>query len=224
MHRFVDLANLITLTSLLSALASVLSAIDGRTGWALALLIASGLIGLVDGLVARRLKRNELQKRFGSALDSLVDCCAFGFAPSIVLYCAGMNTIAEMVLLAALPVCVVWRVAYFEVMGIQTAPHSEKRYYTGLPSTYVALAVPAAAMLGFVGPLWFRWGMGVTVTAACLAMVSSCRVRKPGIAANAVFALLAVPVIGALLAFDDQLPHRARPDDSNSLSGERAEK
>lgn len=208
MLRFLDVANGLTIASLVSSLASAALAINGHTGQSIIALIVAGICDLFDGLVARRLKRDEERRKFGSALDSIVDGCAFGFAPSLFLYCAGLNSVPEMFLLAALPICVVWRVAYFDVVGLQT--EKQAKYYTGLPATYVALVLPLVSTLGFVDATWFRWGNAAAVVVLCLAMTSSVSVRKPSGIAYIFFLLLAVGVTTALICYGSLLPTSMR--------------
>jgi CDP-diacylglycerol--serine O-phosphatidyltransferase len=227
MQRFLDAANALTIAALIAAFGCVILAINGHTGLAFVALIVSGLADLFDGFVARKLARDEQQKKFGGVLDSLVDGCAFGFAPSVMLYCAGMTTVAELLILMALPVCVVWRVAYFEVVGMQPGPPLEPsgparpRYYTGLPATYVALALPAAALFGFIGATWFRWAVAITVVLVSVAMVSSLKVRRPGAPAYAVFVVLASAVMVLLSIYGGRLPNRTSSalDSSASVVG-----
>ena len=226
MFRFFDIANALTLTSLLAALGSAAFAVDGRIGYALVAMILSGLCDIFDGMLARRLSRSDQAKRFGGTLDSLVDACAFGFAPSVLFYCAGMRSIPETVIWALFPMCVVWRVTYFEVVGLQPSPASQMddaaatslaatslaatspestRYYTGLPATYAALLLPLASMLGFVSELSFRWDVGITALLLCWLMTSAIRVRKPRPVAYAVFVVMAVVASSLFVMYDSQL-------------------
>ncbi len=213
MQRFWDAANGLTLVSLIAAFGSVILAMNGLTGLALIALIACGIIDLFDGFVARALARTEEQKRFGGILDSLVDACAFGFAPAAMLYCVGMNSLVEVLILVCLPLCVVWRVAYFEVVGLEVRQPVDPsgamaiRYYTGLPATYVALALPAAALCGFLGETWFRWAMGSTIVGLCLAMVSTWKVRKPGLKTYLIFVVLAIVASSLLATYGAMLPN-----------------
>jgi len=153
--------------------------------------------------LARRLSRSEVEQEFGGTLDSLVDGCAFGFAPSVLFYSVGMQSIPETVLWAVFPMCVVWRVTYFEVVGLQSIPASEHgggaasavestRSYTGLPATYAALLLPLASMLGFVDEQWFRWGVGLTALLLCWLMTSAIRIQKPKPLAYVAFVVMAI--------------------------------
>lgn len=203
MLRFFDAANAISLVALLAAATCCCLAIEQLPAYAVVALIVAGLCDLFDGLVARRLVRNEEQRVFGGRLDSLVDACAFGFAPSLFLFAAGLNSPLDVSLLAMFLVSAVWRLAYFDTVGLETDGNA--RYYIGLPTTYVALILPLAFLLIFAGPFWFENGMRIAVVMLAAAMVSQVRIRKPGGIAYAGFLLLAMVVVGVLLWFAPQL-------------------
>jgi CDP-diacylglycerol--serine O-phosphatidyltransferase len=197
MAQFVDPANLLTLASLISAVACSFLAIQRHIHWAVVALILSGLCDLFDGVVARRMQRGEDCRRFGSNLDSLVDACAFGFAPVVLLFNSGCRSLAEGGLLGLFAVCVVWRLAYFN-----TVPMSEvdgRRYFTGMPSTYVALFFPLVYLVGLVQERWLRPGLVAMTVTLMLAMVSTRKVRKPGGLAYVFFLGLAVVAVVLLL-------------------------
>lgn len=197
MLRFLDPANALSLVGLASALAGAILAMHGRLAQGLVAMIASGLCDLFDGLVARNLTRTDEQRRFGGHLDSVVDAAAFGFAPAIWMHAAGVRTLPECALLAFFASCAVWRLAYFDTVGLST--EGEARYYTGLPVTYVALVIPLAALAGFAGASALRWTLDGAAFALALAMVSPFRVRKPGGAMYAVFLLAAAGMIALYL-------------------------
>ena len=63
-----------------------ISAFQGNdTHWeiALACVIGAGVLDGMDGRIARLLRA---QSRFGAELDSLSDVCAFGVAPSLIMF------------------------------------------------------------------------------------------------------------------------------------------
>lgn len=195
MLRFVDVANLLSLVGLASALAGALLAMHGRLAHGLVAMILSGLCDLFDGLIARRLARTDEQRAFGGHLDSVVDACAFGFAPAIWLHAAGLRSLPECALLAFFAACAVWRLAYFDTVGLST--EGGARYYTGVPVTYAALVIPIAALAGFAGAEALRWTLVGACGVLALTMVSPLRVRKPGGAMYAVFLLAAIGMISA---------------------------
>lgn len=206
MLRFLDVANLISLLALLAAAACCGLALRGLPAYAVIALIGAGIGDLFDGLVARRLARTEEQQRFGARLDSLVDACAFGFAPCVWLFAAGLQSPLDLLLLGAFLCCAVWRLAYFDTVGLENAGGS--RYYVGLPTTYVALILPLAFLLVLVSQQWFANGMRLAVAASALAMVSPVRVRKPGGGAYVGFVLLAVTVVSLLVYHGPQIHAR----------------
>ena len=193
-RQLLDLANALTLTGLAAAVACALLAIQGQPAYAVVALMVSGVCDLFDGVVARRLNRSREQQNFGGRLDSLVDVCSFGFAPVVLMYSAGLNGILEVLLLIFFILCVVWRLAYFDMVGLQSV--GKQRYFIGLPVTYVSMILPLAFLAGFWGIPWLRGCVALAVVGLALAMVSTYRIRKP----TGVFYLI-FPVSGVVLAF-----------------------
>jgi len=192
--QLLDLANALTLAGLVAAVACALLAIQGHLAYAVVALMVSGVCDLFDGVVARRLNRSPDQQNFGGRLDSIVDACSFGFAPVVLMYSAGLNGIVEVLLLLFFILCVVWRLAFFDMIGLQSV--GKQRYFIGLPVTYVAMILPLAFLAGFWGMLWLRGCVAVAVVGLALAMVSTVRIRKP----SGVFYLI-FPASGLALAF-----------------------
>lgn len=195
--RFLDAANALTLSSLALAVTCMVFAMAGQLHWAVVALICSGFCDIFDGVVARRLTRDDQQKAFGHAMDSLVDACAFGMAPAVLLYASGFDSLYSLPLLLMLPICVVWRLALFSVVDMPTS--NGRSTFCGLPCTYVALALP----LVYVAALWFpavlQPGLVGMTLGLVLAMGSTKQVRKPSMKAYAFFALLGVVAIGLLI-------------------------
>lgn len=191
--QLLDAANAITLTGLAAALACAFLAISGQAAYAVVALMISGVCDLFDGVVARRLDRNEQQKAFGGNLDSVVDACSFGFAPVVLMYATGFSDPFAVVLLVLFATCVVWRLAYFDTLGMTTVGSTQ--YFSGLPVTYVATFLPLAFLSGFVGIVWFQACIGIAVIGLSLAMVSRIPIRKP----SGIFYLL-FPLAGIALA------------------------
>jgi CDP-diacylglycerol--serine O-phosphatidyltransferase len=195
MLRFVDLANAITILSLGCGLACALLAIRQRMAFALIALIVAGLCDLFDGLVARRLSRTDEQRHFGGRLDSLVDACSFGFAPAILLFAIGRTSPAEMLAVFLLPICAVWRLAYFDAT---TPPGNPPRFHEGMPTTYVALFLPLGLLIGHLSSIGMRSAAVVTAVVLSVAMVCRVRIPKPrGIA----YAIFLVAGVAAIVAF-----------------------
>jgi CDP-diacylglycerol--serine O-phosphatidyltransferase len=202
MLRFLDVANAVSLAGLGAALGCALLAASGRPAYAIAALIVAGLCDLFDGAIARRLARTAEQRQFGARLDSLVDACAFGLAPAVLCASLGLRHPAELVLVFALLFACVWRLAYFDTVGL-TATEGRPSYI-GLPTTYVALVLPVTLLAGFIGPTALRTATCVAAAALAVAMVSPLRIPKPGGAWYGVFLLLAVVLIGIYTLLADR--------------------
>lgn len=197
MHRFFDPANAVSLIALLSAAACCWFSISRLPAYGVVALIVSGLADLLDGQVARRLTRTEEQRRFGQRVDSLVDVCSFGLAPAVLLYAIGLREPLDLVLLSVFLCCAAWRLAYFDTVGMATA--GPARYFTGLPTTYVALVLPLVFLTVFAGKFWLLMGLRAATLLLAVAMVGPFRCRKPGLVAYGFFLLLAIGVASLLV-------------------------
>lgn len=205
MIRFMNAANALTLVGLSAAVACALLAADGRPALALVALIVSGVCDLFDGLIARRLTRTEEQRSFGGHLDSLVDACSFGLAPVVLLHALGLRSPLELLLLALFSACAVWRLAYFDTVGL-AGGEGAARYYTGLPTTFVALIVPLGALAGTRDAATLRIACDVMAGALALAMVSPLKIRKPGGLWYAVLLAIAIALSAFYLRHDGRFP------------------
>lgn len=178
MASFMNAANAVTLLGACAGLASALLAIHGHLAQSLAALIVCGLCDVFDGLIARRLTRTEEQKTFGGRLDSICDAVIFGAVPPIVMHQAGMNSPAELALLAVFLCCAVWRLAYFDTVGL-AGGEGPSKYYYGLPTTFIALTLPLLASAGFYNQQALRIGLNVAALGSAIAMVSPFKFPKP---------------------------------------------
>lgn len=193
MLRFFDRANAVTLLGLAAAVSCVVLSARGLLPWAVVALICSGFCDGFDGMIARRLARTDEQKRFGAHLDTIVDACAFGLAPTALLHAAGLRSLPEVAVLVFFACCAAWRLAYFDTVGLADEGGG-RRYFTGLPTTFTSIVVPGALLVGAVvgGAGALRVAANVAGLGMGLAMVSPVRVPKPGGKVSAVIALLAL--------------------------------
>jgi CDP-diacylglycerol--serine O-phosphatidyltransferase len=137
----------------------------------------SGLIDLFDGFFAKRAKRTAEASAAGPELDSLVDICAFGFAPAIFAYCFGLRGVFSIALLIGYIGVNALRLAYFNHVGLTA--DDQKDYYTGLPVTYAALFIPALFALHLILPdETMKQVLFCLYALLAFAMVSGLRVRK----------------------------------------------
>ncbi len=146
--------NLLTYGSLAAALAAVaVSSATGATaagGW----LALAALLDTFDGRFARCFERTSRQRRIGCEIDSLVDVCAFGMGPVVVLEAvsppgSGLPETAWWASAFAYVGAVVTRLGFYNV-------EADDQRFVGLPA-------PAAALVLHVPD---RTGSGVTLDRA----------------------------------------------------------
>lgn len=199
MLSFMNAANAVTLVGVAAGVVGLVLSAQGHVPFAALALIVSGYCDGFDGMIARRLTRTEEQKAFGAHLDTIHDACAFGMAPVALLHAAGMRTPLEVAALALFSCCAVWRLAYFDTVGLKEAPGG-KRSFTGLPTTFTALVIPAALLAGLTGDArTLRVAANVAAVGMAVAMVTPIQVPKPGGKATAVIGTL-VAIVAALHA------------------------
>ena len=127
--------------------------------YAFILLPAALVCDVLDGIVARTLKRR--QSVLGGDLDSLADVISFGVAPAVIGYTLGLRGGWDVLCLTYLVVCGVSRLARFNVTAASLADTKtgKVKYFEGTPITtsIVIVGVLAVAFaLGRVGEnLWF---------------------------------------------------------------------
>lgn len=202
MLRFFDRANALTLVGLAAAVIGIVLSSRGLVPWAVVALIASGFCDALDGRLARTLTRSDEQKQFGAHLDTIVDACAFGMAPTALLHAAGLRTPPELAILVLFACCAAWRLAYFDTVGL--SDEGGRRAFTGLPTTFTSIGLPLALLAGLWGKDALRLGGIVGGLFLSVAMVSPVRVPKPGGKATAVIGAIAFGLGVAYATFADR--------------------
>ena len=164
------------------ALLAVYAIIQSQLRLAMMAFIVSGICDLFDGVVARRMKRTESQKRFGIEIDSL---------PAVLLMTQLPLGAANIILAVLYVLAAVTRLAHFN----RLAKHDEGSgaYFIGLPVTYSALFFPLTYLVcQWLAPALFAWvWLGLSLLLTFL-FVYNCRIPKPNKLAYLIFAILAV--------------------------------
>ena len=134
--------NLVSLSSMGLALASVVVSSNGGFVWAAWLIVWSTILDKLDGAAARALGAGSA---FGVEMDSFCDFAAFGIAPGALTWYLGAanggNPIWFAVAGMAWPMAASLRLARFNVAGFE-----DHDYFTGVPTTFAA-GIFAALML-----------------------------------------------------------------------------
>ncbi len=179
---FFDYTVIATLLSLFLGTLGVFYAVNGAPMTGLILLMACGMIDMVDGKIANTKERTAIEKRYGLQIDILSDMVAFGLLPIAVGYGAGLRHTAVIPVMALYAVAVQIRLAYFNVAQearIKQGDHPF-RYYEGFPVNYISLVLPAIYLLrGLVGDGAFQWIYLLVLLAAIPSYLLKFRVLKP---------------------------------------------
>ncbi|MCL2372551.1 MAG: CDP-alcohol phosphatidyltransferase family protein [Defluviitaleaceae bacterium] len=132
-------------------------------------LFFAGVMDLMDGYVAAKLKQ---QTEFGQYLDTLVDFFTCCIIPIWMVYDILGNNPFIVAALILYCICGLWRLAYYNII-------EAKKYFTGLP-------VPGAMSLVTVS-IWLVYTYnlpqavaGLTLFAAGILMVSGINLKKYG--------------------------------------------
>ncbi|MCL2442431.1 MAG: CDP-alcohol phosphatidyltransferase family protein [Treponema sp.] len=144
---------ILTYLGIVSAAAGIVFSIKGNIKYAIICLMASGICDMLDGPVARLAKRTDREKCFGIQIDSFADIIAFGVFPAVLGYSVCYGLMAEIfgeygliITLAIMSIYILAaliRLAYFNVIEEELHNKKEKRrYFEGLPVTFVAYIIP----------------------------------------------------------------------------------
>jgi CDP-diacylglycerol--serine O-phosphatidyltransferase len=156
MKKFVGFYNpsvILTYISVVSSLFSMYLAHNQIFGPAIFFFMFSGLCDMFDGTIARKIKRNDYEKKFGIQIDSLCDLVCFGVTPGflgICLYKGNNFQLLGFFAGAALTLAAVIRLAYFNVMEEerQSKTNEKRKSYEGLPVTNSSIIAPFAYLIG----------------------------------------------------------------------------
>lgn len=156
-----NLANYITLLGLIVSLSSCFFALNENLKVSVILLIAAGICDLFDGVIARKIKRTDLEKEFGIQLDTAADVVSFGITSAVIVYSDAGAAWYALAVYVFYVVCAVIRLAYYNTSAVSSGTSA---YYHGLPVTYIALILPIILLfhiplvsiiaLGIVGALF----------------------------------------------------------------------
>jgi len=143
------LPNVVTMFAFMAGLTSIKFALSGKWEFAVASIIAAGILDGLDGTVARLLKSTS---RFGAELDSLSDVVAFGVAPPIILYLWTLQDLDRfgwsVVLVYAIAMAL--RLARFNShLDDEAEPSKVYGFLTGVPAPMGAALLLMPLMLEF---------------------------------------------------------------------------
>ena len=144
--------NAVTALALCTGLSGAWFAMQGRWENAVAAIVIAGVLGAIDGRIARILKG---ESRFGAELDSLSDVIAFGATPALIIYMWVMQDMPRFgwTISVFFVLCAALRLARFNAqIDTDNQPHKSAGFNTGVPSP------PGAALALLPMMIWFETG------------------------------------------------------------------
>jgi len=197
---------MLTYLSAVSAIVGMSFALAGEVVLAIICLMVCGLCDMLDGPVARRKNRTEREKNYGIQIDALADLVSFGVFPVVLGYTVSISNmpyendsyrviifiaIAAIYVLAALI-----RLAYFNAVEFELQAKKEKRkYYVGMPVTFVSIIIPMVYSICFILDAAFSSAFPVMLFIISVAFLS--RIKFPKIRGRylVVFLLIGLPLV-----------------------------
>lgn len=162
-----QLPNLVTFSNLLCGVAAIMLAMNGHFLLATATIFTAGVLDVVDGALARRIRCGD---PFGEALDSLADIISFGVAPALLVYEGFLRPwpVLGWLVAGGYVVCGAWRLARF-------AASEKGPYFQGLPITMAGMT---ATSLLFYPAFWSARIVALVMFLLAVLMVSYVRFPK----------------------------------------------
>lgn len=144
MIGFYNYTVILTYIGAIFGMLGIINAFNGNTILAITFLMLTGVCDMFDGKIARTMKRNKQEKRFGIQIDSLSDFVCFGILPAIIGYSIGMKQWYLIIILLFYVLAALIRLAYFNVMEEerQDTTEEDRKMCTGLPVPPSAIIFP----------------------------------------------------------------------------------
>ena len=193
---------ILTYIGLAASIVGITFALNGDIRIATMLILVSSVCDMFDGAVARKVKRNEEEKRFGIQIDSLCDLICFGIFPALIGWGLGIRSWIGIVGMVFFVLCGVIRLAYFNVTEDlrQQQTKDKRKNYEGLPITSVALIIPALfcskPFLAEVFPIAYM----ILLILVAVCFILKWKIKKLGITGNIVLVCIGILILTILVA------------------------
>ena len=166
-------------------------------------LLFAGVCDMLDGMVARMLKRDKDDELYGIQLDSLADTVDFVVFPIVIGLALGFDEWYQVVAYILLAMAGIQRLCHFNVLVINKKDKGPVKFYSGLPVTSTSISYP---VIYLISTILFKINKDINVFetlftfvtyATALLFVLNIKVPKIKGKAYPVVGLLAI--IGAIL-------------------------
>lgn len=165
--------------------------------------LLAGVCDMLDGMVARMMKRDKDEELFGIQLDSLADTVDFVVFPIFIGLVLGYDEWYQVIAYIMLAMAGVQRLCHFNVLVINKKDKGPVKYYSGLPVTSTSITIP---LVYLISRILFKINSDITifetlftfvVFASAILFVLNIKVPKPRGKAYPIMGGLAV--LGAIL-------------------------
>ncbi len=218
---YYNLANLITLTGMASAIMACMLAIGGNVQVAVMLLMLSGVCDCFDGPVARMDKdRTQAEKVFGVQIDTVSDMVSFGVTPAVILFSMGRNRILPLlsggpvvVILVSLVLifyvlCAGIRLAYFNTLEITKTDENAPKIFVGMPVPFSAILFPVLFLLSVTTPVSGKMAAIILVAVyfiTAILFISNFKMKKPAGAVYLLYPIYEIVLVVLYVIFGGRL-------------------
>ncbi len=188
--EYYNIANLMTTLTIVLNILIVYLLLQGDIKWALWLYPFVAIIDVFDGKIARW---TNCTSEFGARLDSLCDAVSFSFMPAVIAFFLGFNHPMAIALVIINAVAGIWRLAYFDIVGL--VKEGNKEFYIGTPTTRTAaLFFIGLTMMGFFQEYIIIFFYIFFIVSPIL-MLINCKIEKVGLFAEFLYVLMPVSMI-----------------------------
>ena len=112
--------------------------------------LCAGVCDMLDGMVARMMKRDKDEELFGIQLDSLADTIDFVVFPIFVGLTLGFAEWYQVIGYILLAMAGVQRLCHFNVLVINKKDKGPVKYYSGLPVTSTSITFPIVYLISTI--------------------------------------------------------------------------
>lgn len=165
--------------------------------------LLAGVCDMLDGMVARMMKRDKDEELFGIQLDSLADTIDFVVFPIFIGLTLRYSEWYQVIGYILLAMAGVQRLCHFNVLVINKKDKGPVKYYSGLPVTSTSITIPVVYL---ISKILFKINSDINifetlftfvVYASAILFVLNIKVPKPRGKAYPIMGGLAV--LGAIL-------------------------
>ena len=201
---FFSIANTVTLFGLISAVTACFLAANGNFKFALYMLFLSCLCDTFDGKIARaKPNRTPSEKFYGVQLDSLCDVISFGVAPCFIAFSFGFKGWLDVLIYGLFIVCGATRLAYFNTLSNEH-PGKMMKSFRGVPIPISTVVITILFLFtAFIPANVTVWIFRIALAALAIGFVLNIKIKKPDTKQAAVFLVIQIVILVALLLAGD---------------------